>query len=78
MKNNARYLYDDMTCRACMDPHAEESVIHFSQTCPTFQEERRNEILQVEDIFGTLHKQIAFIKTFKIINRKWKLILDMS
>ena len=78
VKTNAKYLYEDLSCRACMDPQYEESVTHFTQTCSTFQEERKFTKLNVEDIYGSLQKQIKFIRTFKVINRKWKLILELK
>ena len=78
VKCNSRYLFEDMSCRACMEPQYEESEKHFAQTCVTFQSERNFKMLNVEDIFGTLQKQITFIKSFKIIARKWKLILEVK
>ena len=78
VKCNSRYLFEDMSCRACKEPQHEESEIHFAQTCVTFESERECEMLNVEDIFGPIQKQITFIRSFKIIARKWKLILEVQ
>ena len=79
VKTNLKYLYkDDLSCRACRDPEMTESEIHFCQSCVAFQSERNNEILNIEDIVAPLDLQIKFIKKFKIIARKWKILLDIS
>ena len=79
VKTNFRYLYkDDMTCRACMDQQSEESEIHFSQVCAQFRNERKGETLNFEDVFSSLDVQISFIKKFKIVARKWKLLLEIE
>ena len=41
-----------------------------------FLKERQNEILNVSDIFGPLELQIRFVKIFKRIARKWRLIIE--
>ena len=77
VKTNFRYLHrDNMICRACLDPQSEESEEHISRTCQQFQKERNGEDLNCEDVFSTLDDQISFIKKFKIIARKWKLLLE--
>ena len=79
VKTNFRHLYPrDVICRACRDPQSEESEMHFCQSCEVFKSERNNECLAFENIFGSLDVQIKFIKTFKIIARKWNLILEME
>ena len=69
---------DNMICRACVDPQSIESEIHLSQSCVMFQTERNGEILDWEDVFSSIDVQIRFIKKFKLIARKWKLILEME
>ena len=79
VKSNFSYMQkDNMTCRACADPQSIESEIHLSQSCVIFQKERNGEILNCEDVFASLDVQISFIKKFKLISRKWKLILEME
>ena len=49
VKCNSRHLFEDMSCRACMDPQHEESEMHFAQTCVIFESERDFKMLNVED-----------------------------
>ena len=67
-----------MTCRACKKADTLEDENHFCTTCSTFEEERDGLSLQIEDIYGGLNVQIKFIKKFKVIARKWKLILELK
>ena len=67
-----------MIRRACSDPQSEESEIHFSQSCVQFHNERNGEILNSEDVFSSLDTQISFIKKFKIVARKWKILLEIE
>ena len=79
VKSNYRYLHENsMSCRACFDPLSEESEVHFSQSCEMFHKERDGEKLNFEDVFASIEFQIRFIKRFKIIARKWKLLLEME
>ena len=79
VKSNFRYLFpSDLKCRACNVPDSEESETHLCQSCEVFKEEKDNRNLNFEDVFGPLKVQINFIKRFKIIARKWKLILEME
>ena len=79
VKQKFSYLFkDDMKCRACEDNQSEESVMHFVLHCSAFKEERNGHSLHLEDIFGPSEKQISFIKIFKHIARKWKLILEIT
>ena len=79
VKSNYRYLYkDNMICRACSDPQSEESEINFSQSCMQFHNERNGEILNSEDVFSSLDTQISFIKKFKIVARKWEILLEIE
>ena len=74
VKSNFRYLHEsDLTCRAC-----HEDEIHLCQTCPVFSSERGDSCLNFEDVFGQVEIQIKFIKRFKIIARKWKLLLEIE
>ena len=79
VKSNYRYLHENnLTCRACKQPDSVENEIHLCQTCEVFSEERGDTFLNFEDVFGPLEEQIRFIKRFKIIARKWKLLLDIA
>ena len=79
VKSNYKYLHkDNMICRACYLPETVENEIHFCETCPVFSDERGSEKLHFNDVFGTLDVQIRFVKVFKIIARKWTLILEME
>ena len=79
VKSNYKYLHkDNMICRACHLPETVENEIHFSETCPVFSDERGSEKLYYNDVFGTLDVQIRFVKLFKIIARKWNLILEVE
>ena len=77
VKTNFHYLYESMECRVCEDPNSIENEAHLIQDCHIFQDER-SEILNHNDIFGTFEQQVSFIKQFKLIARKWKLILEMK
>ena len=61
-----------------LDQQSEESEIHFSQVCAQFRNERKGETLNFEDVFSSLDVQISFIKKFKIVARKWKLLLEIE
>ena len=76
--NFSHMFVNNLKCRACNNDQYEESLEHFARICTAFSEERNGKVLNVEDIFGTLEEQIAFIKTFKHIARKWKLILEIT
>ena len=77
VKTNYQYLHrDNMICRACSDPQSVESEDHFSRSCHQFANERNGENLNCEDVFSSLDDQISFIKKFKIIARKWNLLLE--
>ena len=79
VKSNYRYLHQgDLKCRACLDPESEENENHLCWSCDKFKEERKNNILNFEDVFGTLEMQISFIKKFKVIARKWNLLLELE
>ena len=52
-------------------------VEYFSTNCEMFKEERDGKQLKIGDIFGPIEKQITFIKSFKLIARKWKLIQEI-
>ena len=78
VKNNFGYKYEDMTCRACKKADTLEDENHLCTTCSTFEEKRDGLALQIEDIYGGLNVQIQFIKKFKVIARKWKLILELK
>ena len=77
VKSNFRYKYEDLTCRACRITQTVENESHFCTTCVVFEEEREGLLLQIDDIYGSLNSQIKFIKKFKLIARKWKLILEL-
>ena len=66
-----------MECRLYEDPNSIENEVHLIQICPIFQGER-SEIMNHNDIFRTFEQQVSFIKQFKLIARKWKLILEMK
>ena len=55
-----------------------ESVKHLCEICEVFLSERKNQVLTFDDVFGPLETQIEFIHKFKIIARKWKLILELD
>ena len=79
VKSNFRYKYkQDVICRACGDPDSDESEIHLCESCDTFQNERDNKTLNFHDVFGPLDVQIMFIKKFKIISRKFKLLIEVE
>ena len=79
VKSNFKYLHDnDLTCRACHEEGSIEDEIHICKSCPLFINERGDTSLNFEDVFGSLDDQILFIKRFKVIARKWKLLLDLS
>ena len=79
VKKNFRYKYqNDLECRACNKANRIECETHFCESCITFQDERQGEILNLDDIFGPLEIQIAFVRKFKILARKWKLLLETS
>ena len=77
VKANFQYLHKSMECRACEDPKSIENEIHLIQNCPIFQDEQ-SERINLEHIFGTFEQQVLFIKQFKLISRKWKLILELK
>ena len=78
VKNNYKYLYkDDLSCRACLQTGSIESVEHFCCSCDAFESERNTVTLQVGDIFSSYNTQLKFVKWFKPIARKWKVLLDM-
>ena len=77
-KSNKKYMFDDLSCRACLDPQFEESEVHFCNSCVAFDAERGAENLQFEDVFGPLEKQIAFVRRFKFIARKWNWMLELN
>ena len=78
VKSNYKYLFkSDMKCRGCKNETTIENESHLINFCSLFNEERCSiGTLDHEHIFGTLDEQISFIKRFKIIARKWKLILE--
>ena len=79
VKSNYRYLHENnLACRACKQPDSVENEIHLCQTCEVFSEERGDTFLDFEDVFGPLEAQIKFIKRFKILARKWTLLLDIE
>ena len=79
VKSNFHYLYEgDMRCRACLLPDSIENEVHICQTCESFKSERNNEALNFHDVFGPLKVQIDFIRKFKTLARKWKLLLEIG
>ena len=79
VKINFQHIFkDDLSCRACRDPNMIESEVHFCQTCVAFSNERHDGTLNFEDISGPLDVQIIFIKKFKLIARKWRLLLELE
>ena len=48
------------------------------ETCPLFVSERRDKVINSDDVFGSLETQIKFVKIFKAIARKWKRILEID
>ena len=79
VKSNYRYLHEsDMTCRACHELDSVENEIHLSETCSIFSSERGNGTLNFKEVFGPLKVQIIFIKQFKVLARKWKLLLEIE
>ena len=79
VKTNFKYLFDNnMKCRGCQDPLSIENVEHISKSCRIFKNERHNDVIDFENVFGPLDDQIRFVKKFKVIARKWKLILEIN
>ena len=79
VKMNFQYKYkNDLGCRACNIENIIECELHFCESCVAFQEERNGHEMAYDDIFGPLEVQVKFIKKFKTIARKWRLILDTS
>ena len=79
VKSNFSYMHkNDMSCRACSEPETVESEEHFCTSCVNFQSERNFKTLVFSDIYGTLDLQVQFIKQFKIIARKWKVLLEFG
>ena len=79
VKSNLRYLHEsDLKCRACHEPDSIENEIHLCQSCSVFSSERGDTCLNFEDVFGPVDNQMKFIKRFKVIARKWKLLLEIE
>ena len=79
VKTNFKYLVDNnMRCRGCQDPLSIENVEHIPKSCRIFKNERHNDVIDFENVFGPLDDQIRFVKKFKVIARKWKLILEIN
>ena len=77
VKSNMKTQFvNDMKCRVCLKSF--ENEIHLARDCEMFTEERGINDLYVEDIFGPTQMQIKFIQVFKIIARKWKLLLEIE
>ena len=55
-----------------------ESEKHLCETCLLFESERGDKVLNSDDVFGSLETQIKFVKIFKVIARKWKMILEID
>ena len=67
-----------MTCRGCSIPGMYEDEKHLAKHCTIFSEERGDQILNMENIFGSTNKQLEFINIFNIISRKWNLLLEIQ
>ena len=66
-----------MEYRACEDTELNENEIYLIQFCPIVQD-KQSERINPQHIFGTFEQQVLFIKQFKLISRKWKLILELK
>ena len=78
VKSNFRYLHDNMTCRACHNNDTIENEEHICGACPVFESEQNFKILNINDVYGPLDNQIIFVRQFKFVARKWKLLLEIE
>ena len=77
VKSNFKYKYDNMICRTCEDPTSYEDERHLS-LCVKLKDEINGVQIDFFDVFGPLQYQVKFIETFKKIDRKWKLLLELN
>ena len=67
VKSNYKTQFgEDMSCRGCHDPDSYEDEIHLTKSCRFLENERGKNVLEFNDVFGSLRKQIEFIKKFKL------------
>ena len=79
VKSNYKTQFgEDMSCRGCHDPDSYEDEIHLTKSCRFLENERGKNVLEFNDVFGSLRKQIEFIKKFKLLARKWNLMLELQ
>ena len=76
VKANFRSQFSDMTCRTCSDTSTYENIQHLLQ-CDSLTDKLDVTKVKINDIFGSLADQVRFIKVFKKISTKRKLMLEL-
>ena len=78
VKSNMKNQFlNNMQCRACREPDSVEDEVHLCQYCDSSKYERNFTRLNIDDIYKSLTFQVEFIRVFKLIARKWKLLLEL-
>ena len=79
VKSNYKTQFgDNMSCRGCLDLNSFENEFHLTTECRFLDDERGASVLNYTDVFGPLKIQVQFIKKFKVLARKWTLMLELS